>query len=421
MAISTFGGAASAVSVGVIAPAGYATVAAGSTSQGYYSMPNPRPGNYAFQTSSSNTQRRLVLEVNPTGNTLGVDFICVAGNPTGSITNSGNASAITSVKFYNELWNFASSNLSSNITAVGFFNNIWFAGNNVGQIFTSTDGVNWTLRAQPVANATVRSFTWNQSTGSPLYSVVGYTGTTYLWATSTDGSTWTNRSAAENLTDIVFGNGVWVGNYVNSYVKQSTNGTSWNVTPGPIGSQTLNSTAHNGVTGAGSVFVTVGNAGSVASSNADGTTWTTRSSGVSAALNAVAFGNGLFVAVGNTGVITTSPDGVTWTVRATANQLTTYNFSSVVYGAGRWIAVTNSGSIGNSGSTYGGAFVSTDGITWRPVGGSGWGQNIARQLAASPTRILAASGGTGIYWSPDAITGAPCQFSLFCDNVATIN
>ena len=44
-----------------------------------------------------------------------------------------------------------------------------------------------------------------------------------------------------------------------------------------------------------------------------GTTWTLRNLGNS--LNGVAYGNGLFVAVGEDGAILTSPDGVGWTLR----------------------------------------------------------------------------------------------------------
>jgi hypothetical protein len=44
-----------------------------------------------------------------------------------------------------------------------------------------------------------------------------------------------------------------------------------------------------------------------------GTTWTLRNLGNP--LGGVAYGNGLFVAVGSRGIILTSPDVVNWTVR----------------------------------------------------------------------------------------------------------
>src|SRR2546423_1444106 len=67
-------------------------------------------------------------------------------------------------------------------------------------------------------------------------------------------------------------------------------------------------------------------------------------------LSAVAYGNGLFVAVGDFGTIETSSDGVTWTVRhAQAATL-----SGVAFGNDRFVAVGSDGLTLNS----------QDGINW---------------------------------------------------------
>ena len=50
----------------------------------------------------------------------------------------------------------------------------------------------------------------------------------------------------------------------------------------------------------------VGRGGAILTSP-DGVTWTQRTSGTSRDLNGVAYGNGLFVAVGDFGIIFTSP------------------------------------------------------------------------------------------------------------------
>jgi hypothetical protein len=65
-----------------------------------------------------------------------------------------------------------------------------------------------------------------------------------------------------------------------------------------------------------------------------GTTWTLPNLGDS--LEGVAYGNGLFVAVGDGGTILTSRDGVSWTRRTsgTSNQL-----EGVAYGNGTFVAV----------------------------------------------------------------------------------
>lgn len=77
--------------------------------------------------------------------------------------------------------------------------------------------------------------------------------------------------------------------------------------------------------------------------------------GHSGAFNAIAYGNGLFVAVGNGGAIQTSPDGVTWTAR-TAGGGYTGHFRSIVWveDLGLFVAV----------GLGGGPQTSPDGITW---------------------------------------------------------
>ena len=72
----------------------------------------------------------------------------------------------------------------------------------------------------------------------------------------------------------------------------------------------------------------------------------------------VAYGNGLWVAVGSNGIITTSTDGITWTAR-TAN-MSTNTIRDVVYDNSIWVAVGGGGGTSN----VGGITYSTDGITW---------------------------------------------------------
>jgi uncharacterized delta-60 repeat protein len=84
----------------------------------------------------------------------------------------------------------------------------------------------------------------------------------------------------------------------------------------------------------------------------------------------------LFVAVGENGVILTSPDGLTWTNRASP---TTRWLTSVTYAAGQFLAVGDAGIL----------LKSTDGITW-----------IVRSAASGmpvPSRLNAIAYGNGIY------------------------
>ena len=107
-----------------------------------------------------------------------------------------------------------------------------------------------------------------------------------------------------------------------------------------------------------SLYVAVGQTGSLFTSP-DGITWTSRTSGFGSNLiRSVAFGNGLWVAVGDNGTLTTSPDGITWTAR-TAN-MSTNSIRMVRYANSIWVAVGTGGGATNTG----GIIYSTDGITW---------------------------------------------------------
>jgi hypothetical protein len=95
--------------------------------------------------------------------------------------------------------------------------------------------------------------------------------------------------------------------------------------------------------------------GGVASANAQ-SHWEVKPGNANASLNAVVFGNGLFVAVGDNGVIVTSPDGQTWTARASG---TTDRLPAIAFGKGHFVATReNRTAPGLS---------SADGITWTPI------------------------------------------------------
>ena len=101
-------------------------------------------------------------------------------------------------------------------------------------------------------------------------------------------------------------------------------------------------------------WVAVGEQGTILTSP-DGSAWTPRTSGFPARwLVGVGFGtvNGasLWVVVGENGLILTSPDAITWTPRRTSGT----RINAVAYGNGAFVAADDAG------ATY----YSTDGITW---------------------------------------------------------
>jgi photosystem II stability/assembly factor-like uncharacterized protein len=58
--------------------------------------------------------------------------------------------------------------------------------------------------------------------------------------------------------------------------------------------------------------------------------WVSRTSPTTQDLHGIVFGNGTFVAVGNSGTVLTSPDGINWMQRASG---TSRNLAAVAFGA----------------------------------------------------------------------------------------
>ena len=114
-----------------------------------------------------------------------------------------------------------------------------------------------------------------------------------------------------------------------------------------VGTNTWNAIAYgNGK------YVAVGANGYVTTST-DGTNWTTPKQVCSYSLNGVTFANGKFVACGAYSYIVVSTDGINWTTHK-VEESANYLWVSVKYCNGKFIAVGSSGRISTS----------TDGVSW---------------------------------------------------------
>lgn len=113
------------------------------------------------------------------------------------------------------------------------------------------------------------------------------------------------------------------------------------------------------------IYTAVGTTAQVSTSN-NGIAWNTQAfaGSITNTMNGVAYGNGIFVAGGGGGAIQTSPDGTTWTNRTSAN---IGNLNCVGYGGGLYVA-------GGSGFVL---QTSTNAITWTNIiiGGTAIGIN----------------------------------------------
>ena len=119
-----------------------------------------------------------------------------------------------------------------------------------------------------------------------------------------------------------------------------TGGITWTTRTSGFGSTRI-----RGVTHGDGLYVAVGDSG-VLTTSPDGTTWTSRTSGLGSYIFGVTYGDGLYVAVGYSGTLTTSPDGTTWTSR-TSGFGTAY-IRGVTHGDGLYVAVGDSGTLTTS-------------------------------------------------------------------------
>jgi hypothetical protein len=156
--------------------------------------------------------------------------------------------------------------------------------------------------------------------------------------------------------------------------------------------------ALNAVVWTGTQFVAVGDSGAVVTSP-DGVTWTPRTSGTSSQLRAVAWSGALLVAVGDGGDVRTSPNGVTWTARASG---TTGDLNGLTWSGSQFVAV------GYAGATV----ASPTGTSWTPMDAGV--DHTLRAVTWSGSQFVAVGdaanpSGVGYYFttvlsSPDGVT-----------------
>lgn len=138
----------------------------------------------------------------------------------------------------------------------------------------------------------------------------------------------------------------------------------------------------------------VGNTGNNTSNLAtspDGITWTLRATGSADDLYGVAYGNNIYVAVGAGSQAVTSTDGVTWTRRTVPDAGA--NLRDIVFANGRFVACAYGGII----------YTSTDGLAWTKID-TGTGSNARLEsIAYGGGRFVAAGNNTSVS-SADGLT-----------------
>lgn len=309
---------------------------------------------------------------------------------------------------------------------VAFGAGVWVAAGDMGQIYTSADAITWTEQTFAGGTAFISDVTFDgnrfaATTQDDIY-------------TSTDGASWTlSFNGFANLDGITttgageiyaVGDGGYIMrlrgppnpsqvNILNSIPVELTainyDGFSWFVvgvdgamftsatgarwfSRGSDTDQTLN----DFVTGNG-LRVAVGNNGTVTTST-NGSTWSAMQvTGFTARdFQSVTFHDGLFVLAGEAGVILTSPDGSAWTERTSG---TVERLYAVRYLDDAFYAVGGASTITRS----------TNGTDWTAV--TGPGDTILREIAFDGTQFVAAGSNpslrstNGVDW--ETITSGP--------------
>jgi hypothetical protein len=308
----------------------------------------------------------------------------------------------------------------------------WFSGASTGSAYyySSDNGVTWT---RATMGGSIRQFNRNIAfNGSNLYVGVGnshfFTGSSLAnitnqntsaspaggagvafgngvfvkggeapdqVETSTNGTSWTNRSISLNgsFVERVYYNAAFGGFVIiarNGLVAVSSNGTTWTVR------SSFTTDSLSGLAMTGSTGVVVGGTARIARSTDSGVTYTNLTSPLTggAAVNTFAASSTTVLAAGGNGALSTTTDGQTWTAR-NANQGTTA-ITAAVFGGDRWLVGTASGGISTS----------ADGISWTAVSGlSGvFGSNRINTILFGNGRFVAGTANGIIAESTDGTT-----------------
>jgi hypothetical protein len=215
-----------------------------------------------------------------------------------------------------------------------------------GQIWKSADASAWEVVA-PVPREEVRKLVHADGRFVAVGGTRGYRHTSAIFS-SADGLAWSSFLPERDkiLSDVIHAEGLWVAGGDDGGIFSSPDSLVWTDRSLAGNFDDLRLLAH----GAGRFIALPSNRERVYHSD-DGVTWQVAEGVPVAGVNAVGFINGKFIAVGDGGLVLSSPDGLAWTRHPfdAADDLL-----SVCHGKGRYVA----GALDHTAT-------SDDGITWQ--------------------------------------------------------
>ena len=208
-------------------------------------------------------------------------------------------------------WNSINTGITENLNGIVYKNNLFIAVGDNGRIISSEDSINWTMQ-----NSGSSTFLHSLTYGSNLFVVVGDQN-----LKSTDGISWDNISMSRNGTmfGVNFLNNSFITLGAMGVINTSSDGSSW---IRRTVNQTLGNNYQINAVGFGNgVYVAVGDGEVFVSS--DSITWDQKTSGTIWRLTSILFDTNIFIKIGYEGSIYTSESGTSWaqSISGTRNNL----------------------------------------------------------------------------------------------------
>ncbi len=241
-------------------------------------------------------------------------------------------------------WSNPNPQFTASLATAVYCQDHFIVGGNDG-IFSSVDGLHWTNRYS-------LNRIWGIAADHSRVVAVGTTifGSNVLLHSADAGLSWTATSGGTNnllFSGVTHGSAGFVAVSASGQILRSIDGTDWRH------DVTVEEPARmNAVAFGNNLYVAVGGSGS-------GNIWTSTDAqhwdrlDSATRLHSVAYGNGVHVAVGNGGEAIVSSDGARWTPPV---QVSSTELRGLGFGSGRFAAVGNAGTI----------LTSTDGMRWTP-------------------------------------------------------
>jgi alpha-tubulin suppressor-like RCC1 family protein len=235
---------------------------------------------------------------------------------------------------------------------IHFANSTFVAVGASGQVYTANiTATTWTQH-DILSFADLKGVTSNNGT----FVTVGTSGE--IWSSTNNGTTWTQQTSGLETTQLGINSVTPAGPGFlavgdEGHILTSTDGSIWAI-PYP---QAVTSAPLRDVTFANGIYTAVGDVeaggNAVILNSLNGSTWTKAAASPAVNnLNGVAFGNGLLVAVGNSGIdltgdpasrpeiLTSSDNGATWAKQTVATTpVTSLNLYGITFGGNQFVAV----------------------------------------------------------------------------------